>query len=99
MVLATVVTADLTKLSLSSATNADTEAENTRAADADTEMLSQIIQGYTTDPWFASANNVAQLDIYQGLYYKGDALAVPHIPEVKRTIMHELHVAKCKARG
>ena len=99
MVLAIAVTADLTKLSLSSVTNADTEAENTRAADADTEMLSQIIQGDTTDPWFASANNTAQLDIYQGLYYKGDALAMPHIPEVKRTVMHELHDAKCRPRG
>ena len=56
-------------------------------------MLSQIIQGYETDPWFTSASNTALLDIYQGLYYRGHALVVPDLPELKRTILRELHDA------
>ena len=68
-------------------------AENDEAAAADAEMLSQIVRGYETDPWFASASNTAILDIYQGLYYRGHALVVPNIPELKRTILRELHDA------
>ena len=56
-------------------------------------MLSQIVQGYETNPWFASASNTALLDIYQGLYYRGHALVVPDLPELKRTILRELHDA------
>ena len=58
-------------------------------------MLSQIYRGCETDPWFASASHTTNLDVYQGLYYMGDALAivVPDIPELKRTILHELHDA------
>ena len=37
--------------------------------------------------------HTTSLDAYQGLYYKGDALVVPDFPELKRTILHELHDA------
>ena len=87
------VTATLAQLSLCSVPQADAEADNAAAAEADNEMLSQIIQGYSTDPWFSSASNTAQLDIYQGLYYQGDALVVPDILELKRMILRELHDA------
>ena len=92
MVSATIATAKLAQLSLSSVTDADIVAENDAAATADIEMLSQIYWGYETDPWFATASHTANLDIHQGLYYKGDAL-VPNIPELKRSILHELHDA------
>ena len=90
MISATIITA---QLSLCSVTDADTIAENDEAAAADVEMLSQIYQGYETDSWFASASHTANLDVYQGLYYKGDALVVPDVPELKRMILHELHDA------
>ena len=93
MVSATIITAELAQLSLCSVTDADTIAENDEAAAADIEMLSQIYRGCETDPWFASASNTANLDVYQGLYYRGDALVVPDIPELKHTILHELHDA------
>ena len=93
MVSATIATAELAQLSLSSVTDADIVAENDAAATADIEMLSQIYRGYETDPWFATASHTANLDIHQGLYYKGDALVVPDIPELKRSILHELHDA------
>ena len=38
-------------------------------------------------------NVTAALDIYQGLYYRGDALVIPDIPELKRSGMQELHGA------
>ena len=41
----------------------------------------------------ASASNTAILDIYQGLYYRGHALVMPNIPELKPTILRELHDA------
>ena len=50
--LATVITTHLSQLSLSSVTDADIEAENAEAAAIDNNMLSQIVQGYETDPWF-----------------------------------------------
>lgn len=78
-------------MSLSSVTDTDIPAENADAAEADNEMLSQIIEGYSKDPWFASAANTTLLDIHHGLYYKGDALVVPDIPALKQNILRELH--------
>ena len=75
---------------------ADVAAENAAAATADADMLSQLIRGYSVDSWFASVRNTATLDIYQGLYYRGDALVIPDIPELKRSIMQELHGANSK---
>ena len=75
------------------ATDADVAAENAQAAAADNEMLSQIIKGYSVDPWFQSVRNTALLEVYHGLYYRGDALVVPDIPELKRSILKELHDA------
>ena len=91
--MASAVTAELAQLSLCTVTDADTRAENDEAAAANAKMLSQIVHGHETDPWFATARNTALLDIYQGLYYKGDALVVPDIPELKRAILRALHDA------
>lgn len=51
------------------AANANIEAEDAAAAQADQDLLSQIIQGYTTDPWFEKGSNTAWLDVHKGLYY------------------------------
>ena len=59
------------KTATTEAAEADVEAENAAAAKADQDLLSQIIQGYTTDPWFAKGSNTAWLDIHKGLYYRG----------------------------
>ena len=60
------VTADRAQMSLSSVTDTDIPAENADAAEADNEMLSQIIEGYIKDPWFASAASTTLLDIHHG---------------------------------
>ena len=74
MVSATIITAELAQLSLSSVTDFDTVAEDDEVAAADIKMLSQIYPGYETDPWFATASHTANLDVYQGLYYKSDVM-------------------------
>ncbi len=73
--------------------DSSSEAENAAAADAEHVLLSDIIQGYTTDPWFADKNHTAELESWQGLYYKGDALVVPDIPDLEARILKELHDA------
>ena len=54
-------------------------------------MLSQIIQGYALDPWFADTNNTADLERWHGLYCKVDALVTPDLPDLKVKILKELH--------
>ena len=69
------------------------DTENAAAAAADQDMLSMIIQGYSDDPWFATASHTDSLDEFQGLYYRGDALVVPDIPNLKKSILQGLHGA------
>ena len=49
------------------ATDVDIAAENAQAAAADNDMLSQIVEGYSVDPWFQSVRNTALLEVYHGL--------------------------------
>ena len=53
--------------------NTTAEAENEAAQQQDQDMLSQIVQGYDTDPWFQQEHHLAGLELYNGLFYKGDA--------------------------
>ena len=78
----------------STVADADIQAENAAAAQADNDLLTQIIPGYSQDPWFEKGSNTAWLDLYQGLYYRGDALVIPDVPKLKHAILHELHDAK-----
>ena len=66
-------------------------AENAKAATEEQDMLSQIIQGYASDPWFADTNNTADLERWHGLYCKDDALVTPDLPDLKVKILKELH--------
>ena len=77
MISATIITA---QLSLCSVTDTNTIAENDEAAAADVEMLSHIYRGHETDPWFAPASHTANLDVYQGLYYKATHLLSQTFP-------------------
>ena len=89
----TAVTSMLTAVTDGDTDTSSAEAENAAAAEDEQTMLSDIIQGYTTDPWFADANHTAELDLWHDLYYKGDALVVPDIPNLKGAILKELHDA------
>jgi len=90
---AATVTSMLSAATGTDVANSSTEAENDAAADDEHVLLSGIIQGYTTDPWFADTSHTAEVESWQGLYYKGDALVVPDIPDLKARILKELHDA------
>ena len=64
------------------------------AVDNWSNQLSVIIEGYSTDPWF-HPNNTAELELYNNLHYKGNALMIPNVPELKRVILSKLHAANC----
>ena len=78
----------------STAADADIQAENAAAAQADNDLLTQIMQGYSLDPWFEKSSNTAWLDAHKGLYYRGDALVIPNVQKLKNAVLHELHDAK-----
>ena len=69
------------------------EAENRAARMKEQDMLSQIVQGYESDPWFKQESHTADLEVYNGLYYKDDALVIPAVPELKTFTLEELHDA------
>ncbi len=85
------VKAMLTTVTTGNDVTGSAEAENAEAADDERGMLSDIIQGWAIDPWFANANNVADLELWYGLYY--NALVLPNIPNLKAAILKELHDA------
>ena len=93
MVIATIATAALAQLSLSSVTDVDTRPEKNAAAAADVEMLSQIYPGHETDPLFQLQATQPFLIHIRGCTTRVMRLVVPDIPELKHTILCELHDA------
>ena len=79
------ITARISAISMADLANTTAEAENKAAQQQDQDMLSQIVQGHDTDPWFQQEQHVAGLELYNGLFYKGDALVIPDLPELKKT--------------
>ena len=51
----------------STAAEADIQAENAAVAQAHNDLLTQIMQGSSQDPWFEKTSNLAWLDLHQGL--------------------------------
>ena len=54
-------------------------------------FVSAIKQAYTTDEYFASRTNTADLVSKDGLWYVGELLVVPDNEQVKLTVMGECH--------
>ena len=48
-------------------------------------------EGYKRDPWFAEPKNLAELSHDRGLFFRGDALVIPDVPELKQQCLHEVH--------
>lgn len=95
------ITADVAQLLLPAgivaavavASSADPAAENAAAELAEQDRLSQILQGYSADPWFAKESNRLMLEVQGGMYYRNGSLVIPAVPELKRQILQELHDA------
>ena len=62
----------------------------------DSDIVADILAGYANDPWFAEEANIAKEDLRceSGAYFKGAALAVPNITDVRAGILQELHDSK-----
>ena len=43
------------------------------------DLHAELMQGYELDPWFANADNRQDLRLLDGLWWKGDRIAVPHV--------------------
>ena len=69
------------------------QAEKAAAEMQEQDLLCQIMQGYDSDPWFSKQSNLVDLELYNGLYYKGNALIIPDDPDLKMFILKKLHDA------
>jgi len=85
------ITARISAVSMADTAIIRAEAENEAAQQQDQDMLSQIVQGYDSDPLLQQEQHIAELELYNGLFYKGDALVIPDVPELKKSILKELH--------
>ncbi len=56
-------------------------------------LQAELQRGYADDDWFANPQNVADLQFQDGLWWKGDRVAVPDAPGLRRSVLHELHDA------
>ena len=56
---------------------------------------SDIIHGYTVDPWFAEPDNLHQLVDRQGLYWKQSSVAIPDYADLRARLLHEFHNTPC----
>ena len=68
----------------------DTVAEDTAAEVAAGPVLdlhAELMQGYELDPWFATADNRQDLQLLDGLSWKGDRIAVPHVASLRSALI------------
>ena len=56
---------------------------------ADSDMIADILAGYASDPWFADGANIVKEDLRleNGAYFKGSALVVPDVADVRAAIL------------
>mmetsp|Transcript_5166 Transcript_5166/g.15687 ORF Transcript_5166/g.15687 Transcript_5166/m.15687 type:complete len:236 (+) Transcript_5166:1313-2020(+) len=55
------------------------------------QMLRDIKQGYASDPWFKSADNTADLQYREGVWFSCGRMPVPATKNIRHAILHELH--------
>jgi hypothetical protein len=56
-------------------------------------LQAELQQGYADDEWFANPQSVADMQQRDGLWWKGDRVAVPNARGLRRSILHDLHDA------
>jgi len=56
-------------------------------------FLQRIRVGCISDPWFTDPRNIDKhkLVLDSGLYWKGDRVMVPHVPELRNALLYEFH--------
>jgi len=54
-------------------------------------FVDQVTAGYQEDTWFSTKNNTAPLSFCKGLYYKGTALCIPNVGDLRAELLKECH--------
>ena len=67
------------------------QAEGLQRVPPDTELGREIKLGYETDQWFEDETHLADLTIYNGFLWKGDAVVVPNGGDLRKQCIAELH--------
>ena len=72
----------------------DTVAEDMAAEVAAQPVLdlhAELVQGNELDPWFANADNLQNLRLLDGLWWKGDRIAVPQVKFLRSALIWDYH--------
>ncbi|KAK9834836.1 hypothetical protein WJX81_002602 [Elliptochloris bilobata] len=64
---------------------------NLRVTELRSGILSRVAACYWEDPWFEDPAHREGLAMRGGIWYKGEAVVVPHDAALKRAILEELH--------
>ena len=56
-------------------------------------IIQQLQDGYTSDPWFNTPSNLTSLKYRDGLWWRGTQVVVPDVLGLRRGILYELHDA------
>ncbi len=48
-------------------------------------------QSYQSDAWFANSNNLQDLKLLDGLWWKGDCLVIPNVSRVRTALLWDCH--------
>lgn len=58
------------------------------------DILSEIMDGYAKDPYYANFNNTGKMIVDKGLFWKNGLIAMPDVKAVKLQILKGLHDAQ-----
>ena len=61
---------------------------------APADQASHILQGYSSDTWFANKTNTKHLQFRDGYWWRKDALVIPNVPALRNAFLHDAHDAK-----
>ncbi len=55
------------------------------------DLYAELKQGYQSDAWFANRNNLQDLKLLDGLWWKGDRLVIPNVSRVRTALLWDYH--------
>jgi len=55
------------------------------------DVYAELKQGYQCDAWFANSNNLQDLKLLDGLWWKGYCLVIPNVNRVRTALLWDYH--------